>query len=78
MDELLTDEMKEMMEKLREMMEEMERMKCSKTWKTLNFSNEDSKKKLDRMLELFKKMEFEQKMKDIANDLTNWQKNNWI
>ncbi len=69
MEELLTDEMKEMMEKLREMMEEMEMDQMFENMEDMEFSNEDLEEKLDRMLELFKKMEFEQKMKDIANEL---------
>ncbi|MEZ5002948.1 MAG: DUF4175 family protein [Chitinophagales bacterium] len=69
MDELLTDEMKEMMEKLREMMEEMEMNEMFENMEDFEFSNEDLEEKLDRMLELFKKMEFEQKMNDIASEL---------
>jgi len=69
MEELLTDEMKEMMEKLREMMEEMEMNQAFEEMEDFEMSAEDLAEKLDRILELFKKLEFEQKMEDVANEL---------
>lgn len=69
MEELLTDEMKEMMEKLREMMEEMEMNEAFEDLEDFEMSAEDLEEKLDRILELFKKLEFEQKMEDVANEL---------
>ena len=69
MEELLTDEMKAMMEELQKMMEDMEMDQMFEELEDMELSNEDLEEKLDRMLELFKKMEFEQKMEDIANDL---------
>lgn len=69
MEELFTDEMKEMMQKLEEMMQEMEMNQMFEDLEDMEFSNEEMEQKLDRMLELFKKMEFEQQMNDMANEL---------
>jgi len=69
MEELLTDEMKEMMDQLRQMMEEMNMENMFEELEDFEMSNEDMEEQLDRMLELFKKLEFEQKMQDMVNDL---------
>ena len=69
MEELMTDEMKEMMDQLRQMMEEMEMDEMFQNLEDFEFSNEELENQLDRMLELFKKLEFEQAMQDMANEL---------
>lgn len=69
MEELMTDEMKEMMEQLRQMMDEMEMDEMFQNLEDFEFSNEELENQLDRMLELFKKLEFEQAMQDMANEL---------
>lgn len=68
-DELMTDEMKEMMEKLQEMMEKMDKNMLENELDKMEMTNEDLEKELDRSLELFKQMEFEQKLDEVKNKL---------
>jgi hypothetical protein len=68
-DELMTDEMKEMMEKLQEMMAEMDKGMLENEMEKMEESNQDLEKELDRSLELFKQMEFEEKLEEVKNKL---------
>lgn len=68
-DELMTDEMKEMMEKLQEMMEKLDKSMMDEELEKMEMSNKDLEKELDRSLELFKQMEFEQKLDDVKEKL---------
>lgn len=68
-DELMTDEMKEMMEKLQEMMEKLDKSMLEEELEKMDMSNKDLEKELDRSLELFKQMEFEQKLDEVKNKL---------
>jgi len=68
-DELMTDEMKKMMEQLQEMMEEMDKNMLEEGMDKMDMSNKDLEKELDRSLELFKQMEFEQKLEDVKSKL---------
>jgi len=68
-DELMTDEMKEMMEQLQEMMEKMDKNMMEEEMDKMDMSNKDLEKELDRSLELFKQMEFEQKLEDVKSKL---------
>ena len=69
MEEVLTEEMKEMMDKIREMMEDLDMSEMFDDLEDFEMSNEELEMQLDRMLELFKKLEFEQKMQDMINEL---------
>jgi len=68
-DELMTDEMKKMMEQLQEMMEKMDKSMMEEEMDKMDMSNKDLEKELDRSLELFKQMEFEQKLEDVKTKL---------
>ena len=68
-DELMTDEMKEMMEKLQEMMEKMDKNMMESEMEKMDMSNKDLEKELDRSLELFKQMEFEEKLDEVKKKL---------
>jgi hypothetical protein len=68
-DELMTDEMKEMMDKLEEMMDKMNKNMLEEELDKMDLSNKDLEKELDRSLELFKQMEFEQKLDETKNKL---------
>ncbi len=68
-DELMTDEMKEMMEKLQEMMDKLDKNMFENELDKMELSNKDLEKELDRSLELFKQMEFEQKLDEVKNKL---------
>jgi len=68
-DELMTDELKEMMEKLQEMMEKLDKNLLEEELEKMEMNNKDLEKELDRSLELFKQMEFEQKLDEVKNKL---------
>ncbi|MGE0560403.1 MAG: hypothetical protein AB7O47_01170 [Flavobacteriales bacterium] len=68
-DELMTDEMKEMMKKLEEMMQKLDKNMLGNELEKMDLSNKDLEKELDRSLELFKQLEFEQKLEDVKNKL---------
>ncbi len=67
--QLLTPEMKEMMDKLKELMKKIDKEVAMDKIKDQKDNNETLKKELDRMLALFKKMEFEQKMEATSDKL---------
>lgn len=68
-DELMTDEMKKMYEELEKLMQEMDKEELQKQMEKMNLSNEDVEKELDRVLEQFKQLEWEQKMKETIEEL---------
>ena len=68
-DELMTDEMKKMMDQLKEMMEKLDKNMMENELDKMDMSNKDLEKELDRSLELFKQMEFEQKLDEVKNKL---------
>lgn len=68
-DDLISDEMKEMMKKLEEMMQKLDKNTLNNEIEKLDLSNKDIEKDLDRSLELFKQLEFEQKLDDVKNKL---------
>ena len=68
-DELMTDEMKEMMQKLQQMMDKLDKNSLENELDKIDLSNKDLEKELDRSLELFKQMEFEQKLDEVKSKL---------
>ncbi len=68
-DELMTDEMKKLYEELQKMMEEMNKDKLLEKIDDIEMDNEEVLKELDRSLEQFKQLEFEEKLKDITERL---------
>ena len=77
MEELLTDEMKKMMEELQKLLEELDKDKVNEMMEEMKMSNEELEDQLDRNLELFKQLEFEQKLQetiDKLNELSKEQK----
>lgn len=68
-DELMTDEMKQMYEELQKMMEELNKEEIQEQMEQMNMSAEDMEKELDRALEQFKQMEWEQKMEETIEKL---------
>ncbi len=69
MNELMTDEMKEMMEKLEEMLEEMTKEELMEELEDFEMTDEQLEQEMDRMLELFKQLEFEQKLEETVDKL---------
>ena len=68
-DSVMDDEMKAMIEKLEKLMEEMNKDDALEKMKDMQLSDEDLEKELDRMLELLKKLELEQKMQETIDKL---------
>lgn len=69
--EIMSDEMKEMMEQLEKLMEELNKDKLQETLDQMKLDNKDLEKELDRSLELFKQLEFEQKMQEAIEKLND-------
>lgn len=69
MDELLSDEMKELIKKMEKMMDQLNKQEMMKNTEEMKMNDEKLNKELDRMLELFKKIEQEQKIKETADKL---------
>ncbi|MEO6166303.1 MAG: DUF4175 family protein [Chitinophagales bacterium] len=68
-DQVLSPEMKEMMEKLEKMLEQLNKDKTLDQLEDKKLSNQELEKELDRMLALFKQLEFEQKFNDTKEQL---------
>jgi hypothetical protein len=68
-DEVMSDEMKELFKKMEEMMDELTKDKAQELMEDMKFSSEDLEKELDRSLELFKQLEFEQKLEQTKERL---------
>ncbi|MEO5675398.1 MAG: hypothetical protein ABIQ74_12205, partial [Chitinophagales bacterium] len=69
MNETLTPEMKAMMQKLQDLLEELNKDKTLDQLQNQKLNNEQLQKELDRMLSLFKQLEFEKKMNDTKSKL---------
>ncbi len=68
-DELLDEETKKLYEELEKLMEDFNEEKVKKTIEEINLSNEELEKELDRTLEMFKQMEFDEKLENTINKL---------
>lgn len=68
--EVLTPEMKEMFEKLNSLLDEMNMDEMMEDLKDFELSQKQLENELDRMLELFKKLEFEQKLSETVDKLS--------
>lgn len=69
MDKTLSDEMKKLMEKLEKMLDQLQKKDAMEKMDDMKSENEKVEKELDRMLELFKKLEFEQKLQETTDKL---------
>lgn len=68
-EELMTDEMKKLYEELQKMMEQMNKDQLLNKMDEIEMSQEEINKELDRALEQFKQLEFEQKHEEITKQL---------
>lgn len=71
-DKLMSEDMKEMMEKMKDLMEKMDKKSALEELEDFEMNEDELEKELDRTMELFKKLEVEQEMKqtiDKLNDL---------
>jgi hypothetical protein len=69
MEELLSDEMKALMEEIQKLLDELDKDKISEMLQDMKMSNQDLEDQLDRTLELFKQLEFEQKLQETIDKL---------
>jgi hypothetical protein len=68
-EEVMSEEMKEMMEKLQELMDKLDKNQIQEQLEEMQWDNKDVEKELDRMLEQFKQLEFEQKIEEAIEKL---------
>ena len=74
MDKVMSEDMKKLFEEMQKMMDKMDKNKIQEMLEKMQLSNKDVEKELDRNLEIFKKMEFEQKMEQTMNQLNELSK----
>src|ERR1700722_3254024 len=65
----MSKEMKELYDKLQKMLEELQKKDALAKMQDMEANNEKLEKEMDRMLELFKKLEFDQKLELTADKL---------
>ncbi len=69
MEELITDEMRELFDEMETRMDEMKTDEWMEKLEELQLNNEDLEKELDRNLEMLKKFEFEQALEENIDEL---------
>ena len=69
MDQILSDEMKEMMQKLQNMMQQGNKDQIQKQMQKMKTNTEDINKTLDQQLQLYKQLEVEKKLNEAVKDL---------
>lgn len=68
-EEVMSEDMKKLFEEMEKLMDEMTKEKAQELLEDIEMSNEDLEKELDRSLELFKQLEFEQKLEQTMERL---------
>ncbi len=68
-EQIMSDEMKELFEKMEKMLDNLNKDEVLKQMENMELNDEKLKAELDRMLELFKKMEVEKEMTDAISKL---------
>lgn len=69
MEELMTDEMRALMEEIQKLLDELDKDKLGEMLEDMKMSGEELEEQLDRSLELFKQLEFEQKLQETIDKL---------
>ncbi|MBI5914651.1 MAG: DUF4175 domain-containing protein [Bacteroidetes bacterium] len=69
MEEVMSDEMKELMQKIEELLQEMQKDQALEKMEEMQNNQEQKEKDLDRMLELYKQLEFEYEMQQTIDKL---------
>jgi len=69
MDSVVDEEIKKLLEELEKLMNKDEKEKLKDLLKKINSKNNDLEKELDRELELFKQLEFEQKTEELIEEI---------
>ncbi|MAO71513.1 MAG: hypothetical protein CMD02_03260 [Flavobacteriales bacterium] len=71
MDKVLDDESKKLMQELQDLLEEMNKKEMKDVLDRIDQENTDLEKELDRNLELYKELEFEQKLEETIEKIEN-------
>lgn len=71
MDQVLSDEMKQMMQKMQDMMKNMNKDQVQNQMKKMKQNAQDLNKSLDQQLQLYKQLELEKKVNEAVQDLQN-------
>jgi len=71
LDEVFTDELRELMEEFNKLAEEFDDKKLNQLTENLNLTYEDLQKQLDRNLEMLVKMKVEQNVQNIIDEINN-------
>lgn len=69
MDEILSDEMKEMLKELEAMMQNMNKNQIQEQMDKMKLSTQDINESLDQQLQLYKQLEVEKKLNEAVNDM---------
>jgi len=69
MEEMMTDEMREIIEEMKKLMEQVDKDKLAEMMEKIKFSTEEMEEQLDRTLELFKQIEYERKLEEQIAEL---------
>ena len=69
MNKVLDEESKNLMDELQKLLDKMDKEKIKKTLDKIDKTNEDLEKELDRNLELYKELEFEQKLNETIENI---------
>lgn len=69
LDEVMDEETKKLMEEIQKLLEENKTDKLQKALDKFEFSQKELSKEMDRMLELFKELELEKKLKETIDNL---------
>lgn len=69
MDQVMNEELQKLMDEIQKLMEEMNKEELQQEMEEMQLSTEDLEKELDRALEQFKQLEWEQKMNETIEEL---------
>ncbi len=69
LDKIMTDELRKLMEELEKLMAQMDKQKVQEMMDKMKLNNKDMMKEMDRTMEIFKQLEFEQKLKESIDKL---------
>lgn len=69
LDKLMSPELEKMMQQLQELMQQLDKNQLQEQLSQMKTDNKDLQKELERTLELFKQMEFEQKLQESIDKL---------
>ena len=68
-EEMMDEEMQKLLEEMEKLLDEIDKDQLQEHLEEMELSNEELEKELDRNLELFKQMEFEQKLEESIDEL---------